>query len=360
MSRNASKTQFARMVGAESRDPHQEPHDADSRNWPDTDSEYGDYTAIKMICSTKDIQSFTTLMLRNIPVTYNVGELVQELDSSGFEGKFDFCYMPCDFVVGNSKGYAFVNFESFTVASRFQNTWHGSRRFPNHSCNRTVHVLVAHIQGREANMAMVSHTFGSIRNPNFRRHVFSKRGTERPSTGEATLADLPTTGPPAARPQLCAPPEGAGPQATPPSRPPGMFHSAYAGAPPPVQQPTLAMTLSSRPPGMLYSSCAGAQPPAQQPTTAKTPSSQPPGMPYPAFAGEQPPAPVQQSTPALWPAVRGVCCQRCGAADASGASRGAASSSSWPRRAWSRGRRAPRAWAPAGLAAAFWGRVAAR
>ncbi|CAK0853576.1 unnamed protein product [Prorocentrum cordatum] len=153
------KPQPAEMVDAEPCDPHQKPSDTDSRNWPDTDSEYGDYTA-----------SITTCMVCNIPAECSVGELVQELDRYGFKGKFDFCYMPCDFVSGKSKGYAFVNFESCTAASCFQSTWHGSQRFPSRPCSRTLKVTPAHIQGRAANMAMVSQTMGSIRNPSFRRH----------------------------------------------------------------------------------------------------------------------------------------------------------------------------------------------
>merc|ERR1712072_816951 len=51
----------------------------------------------------------TTVMLRNLPREYNRTSLLQMLDSNGFKGKYNFVYMPIDFVRQASLGYAFIN-----------------------------------------------------------------------------------------------------------------------------------------------------------------------------------------------------------------------------------------------------------
>jgi len=52
----------------------------------------------------------TTIMLRNLPSAFSRAGLVSVLNSKGLECKYDFVYLPVDFVSGASLGYAFVNF----------------------------------------------------------------------------------------------------------------------------------------------------------------------------------------------------------------------------------------------------------
>ncbi|CAK0880554.1 unnamed protein product [Prorocentrum cordatum] len=187
---------------------------------------------IKEVAGTSDPESITTVMVRNLPARCTQGEVVGELDRSGFEGCYDFCYMPCDFDSGQNNGYVFVNFKTPAVTRSFKETWHGRSRFPNHPDSRSLQVTAAHIQGYEANIAMLQ-TAGVIRNPNFRRLVISKSDPDRCSLG---LGQPPPAAPPAAGLPAAPPPsgglaEGAGPQTALP-KPPGRFFAAPAGARP--------------------------------------------------------------------------------------------------------------------------------
>jgi RNA recognition motif-containing protein len=52
----------------------------------------------------------TTVMLRNLPNNYSRAMLLELLDAEGFVGTYDFVYLPIDFRMQASLGYAFVNF----------------------------------------------------------------------------------------------------------------------------------------------------------------------------------------------------------------------------------------------------------
>jgi len=51
----------------------------------------------------------TTLMLRNLPSSFGRADLLELIDSIGFEGQYDFLYLPVDFQSAACLGYAFVN-----------------------------------------------------------------------------------------------------------------------------------------------------------------------------------------------------------------------------------------------------------
>mmetsp|Transcript_938 Transcript_938/g.787 ORF Transcript_938/g.787 Transcript_938/m.787 type:complete len:174 (-) Transcript_938:44-565(-) len=50
--------------------------------------------------------------------------LIQELAARGFEGTFDFFYLPTDISSGRNLGYAFVNFINPTLATAFKSVFH--------------------------------------------------------------------------------------------------------------------------------------------------------------------------------------------------------------------------------------------
>lgn len=100
----------------------------------------------------QQMEGVTTLMLRNVPPAVTQTQFIEELDHSGFAGLYDFCYMPSSFGTGMGKGYAFVNFTSVAAATKFIETWHGSRRFGASSPANALNVSPAAVQGREQNV----------------------------------------------------------------------------------------------------------------------------------------------------------------------------------------------------------------
>lgn len=60
----------------------------------------------------------TTLMVRNLASDLTQAALVEEFVALGFQGSFDFVYMPINFRAQGNFGYAFVNFTSHAAASQ--------------------------------------------------------------------------------------------------------------------------------------------------------------------------------------------------------------------------------------------------
>jgi len=92
----------------------------------------------------------TTLMIRNVPNRYKQQDLIDELEDLGFQGLFNFLYLPVDQGGRNrnrvsSVGYAFVNFIDHIAAEKCRAALEGF------NFNRDG--KVAHIQGLEANLA---------------------------------------------------------------------------------------------------------------------------------------------------------------------------------------------------------------
>jgi hypothetical protein len=70
---------------------------------------------------SKDVSTpITTMMLRNIPNKYTQAKLLQEIDDCGFQGSYNFFYLPMDVHNRSNVGYAFVNFVTDSDAARFQ------------------------------------------------------------------------------------------------------------------------------------------------------------------------------------------------------------------------------------------------
>jgi predicted ester cyclase len=74
-------------------------------------------------------QKQTTLMLRNMPLDLTRTKLLMLLDSEGFALKYDFVYLPMDYVRSANLGYAFVNLLSHDVALQMQQHFEGFCRW---------------------------------------------------------------------------------------------------------------------------------------------------------------------------------------------------------------------------------------
>lgn len=96
-------------------------------------------------------QGITTLMLRNIPVTFNRESLLADFDARGFRGKYDFFYLPIDFQTDNNLGYAFINLGTPIYAEQFRSTYQGLALAGDRS-KKICAVAPATTQGRAANV----------------------------------------------------------------------------------------------------------------------------------------------------------------------------------------------------------------
>lgn len=102
--------------------------------------------------SRKEGLAVTTVMIRNIPNRIGQRELVAELEDAGFQGCFDFLYLPLDLGTMSNVGFGFVNFTHPTHALRCM------QELPKHHFKRqrktgkAVAVVPAHMQGLEANL----------------------------------------------------------------------------------------------------------------------------------------------------------------------------------------------------------------
>jgi len=69
--------------------------------------------------------TMTSIMLRNIPNNLKRDALLELFDALGFQGLYDFLYLPIDFSRNSNVGYCFVNLINATAASKFQAMLHG-------------------------------------------------------------------------------------------------------------------------------------------------------------------------------------------------------------------------------------------
>merc|ERR1719313_1942658 len=108
-----------------------------------------DTTLVKAVSGEGDMR---TVMMRNLPNKYTQQMLIEEINSKGFAGTFDFIYLPVDPDTDANRGYAFVNFDDPSDARRFKVEFDGCQMSLFDS-SKFVTVTPATLQGFEANYA---------------------------------------------------------------------------------------------------------------------------------------------------------------------------------------------------------------
>jgi len=92
-------------------------------------------------------------MLRNLPRSFTRDELVRKLNMMGFEGLYDFVYLPVDFKSRQGKCYGFVNLVSGEHAERLIGNFHGFGHWSRATSRfRRCTASLSHTQGLEANV----------------------------------------------------------------------------------------------------------------------------------------------------------------------------------------------------------------
>jgi len=99
----------------------------------------------------EEVAEKTTVMLRNIPNKYTQRMLLDQLNRSGFEGKYDFFYLPIDFRNRCNVGYAFINFHTNATASEFKQMFDGLR-LTGFNSQKICEVSYARVQGLKSNI----------------------------------------------------------------------------------------------------------------------------------------------------------------------------------------------------------------
>jgi len=111
-------------------------------------------------------------MLRNIPNRYTPEELLEEMLSHGFEGCFDFFYLPTDFGTKKNMGYGFLNLNTPALAESFRRTF-DRRRLTRYVTQKVLEMSPAVTQGFRANVVKyLKHQAGRVQNPWFRPMIF--------------------------------------------------------------------------------------------------------------------------------------------------------------------------------------------
>jgi hypothetical protein len=93
----------------------------------------------------------TTVMMRNLPNNMTRSTLLALIDAQGFEGCYDFFYLPTDFRSQAGLGYSFVNFEVSETALRFRDHFSGFRDWSFQS-EKVCTTMWSSTQGRDAHI----------------------------------------------------------------------------------------------------------------------------------------------------------------------------------------------------------------
>lgn len=102
-----------------------------------------------------------TWMMRNIPKKLTRRALLNEINSNGFAGTYDFVYLPMESNDSRvNRGYAFINLVGLAHAAAFKACYEG-RQLDQYSSRKFISILPAVLQGFEANHAH----FSTVREP---------------------------------------------------------------------------------------------------------------------------------------------------------------------------------------------------
>jgi hypothetical protein len=94
----------------------------------------------------------TTMMIRNIPCRCSTEKILEDINSLGYEGEYDFFYLPQTRKRSSNLGYGFINFKTAEAAADFQLRMSGHKFAMNsrHSKSHKIcYISPATIQGLE-------------------------------------------------------------------------------------------------------------------------------------------------------------------------------------------------------------------
>lgn len=99
------------------------------------------------------IEGATTVMIRNLPLSFTRPQMEALLDAEGFKERYDFIYLPAKLSTGVCFGYAFINLVSQEDATSFMDHFHGFDRWLVPMSGQAATHISQELQGLEANIA---------------------------------------------------------------------------------------------------------------------------------------------------------------------------------------------------------------
>eukprot|EP00929_Paragymnodinium_shiwhaense_P041903 TRINITY_DN2175_c0_g1_i1.p1 TRINITY_DN2175_c0_g1~~TRINITY_DN2175_c0_g1_i1.p1 ORF type:complete len:377 (+),score=61.60 TRINITY_DN2175_c0_g1_i1:81-1211(+) len=132
-----------------------------------------------------------TIMLRNLSDKYTRASLIQEIDAAGFEGLYDFFYLPIDPKKFTNPGYAFINFIDAESSWKFKCVFEGRQMHFSNAGKRGA-VVAATLQGYEANHALYASARVS-RGPQECRPLFLRSGQKLAESELQAVGSKPQT-----------------------------------------------------------------------------------------------------------------------------------------------------------------------
>lgn len=130
----------------------------------------------------------TTVMIRNIPNKYNQQTMLGMLEEAGFNGTFDFFYLPIDFRNRCGLGYAFVNFLSPGAAANVYRHFHG-RRWDEFNSKKVCEITYARVQGRDALVQHFKSAKFPSEDPEYQPLVYERQQAGHDAEDETSAAD---------------------------------------------------------------------------------------------------------------------------------------------------------------------------
>lgn len=121
----------------------------------------------------KGLSGYCTVMFSQVPFGYVQQDLVQEIHDDGFEGSYDFLYLPLSSKANSNLGFAIINFLNASLADAFYNKYYG-QKLKQFDAPIPLNVMPARIQGFDASVKQFFGAWNHRKRKRFSVPVFLK------------------------------------------------------------------------------------------------------------------------------------------------------------------------------------------
>jgi len=119
------------------------------------------------------LSGYTTVMIQQVPFKYTQTKFMNEVNSNGFAGTYDFLYLPVNARNHGNRGFGFINFLSASSAEEFYIKYHGQNLI-NHQATLPLSVIPSDVQGFEESATRFFETWQLRKKKRHSEPVFMK------------------------------------------------------------------------------------------------------------------------------------------------------------------------------------------